>query len=78
MGDKNKMVEDFSKGDKVRYVPRHASGDVNHEDCQNGVVSSTNDEWVFVKYDNLDCVMITGDEPYTAQATDPSDLVRWG
>jgi hypothetical protein len=28
-----------------------------------------------VKYDNLDCKMVTGDEPYTAQATDPNDLI---
>ena len=65
---------DFKKGQRVRYVPRHAHGDENHEDCQEGAVSSTNDRWVFVKYDNLDCRMITGDEPYTAQATDPNDL----
>ena len=70
------MPEDFSKGDHVRYVPRHADGDQNHKDCQNGVVSSTNEKWVFVKYDNLMCTMVTGDEPYTAQATDPNDLVR--
>ena len=69
---------DFSKGERVRYLPLHADGDIRHEDCQNGVVSSTNDRWVFVKYDNLDCVMVTGDEPYTAQATDPNQLVKWG
>jgi len=70
-------LEDCFKGDRVRYIPHHAKGDVNHKDCQTGVVSSKNDTWVFVKYDNLDCRMITGDEPYTAQATDPKDLVRW-
>lgn len=68
---------DFKKGQQVTYVPHHANGDTDHEDCQRGVVSSTNDSWVFVKYNNLDCVMITGDEPYTAAATDPNDLVRW-
>lgn len=37
-----KVVSDFKKGMKVRYVPMHAAGDLNHKDCQNGVVSSTN------------------------------------
>jgi hypothetical protein len=69
-----KKTSDFKKGQRVRYVPRHAEGDENHKDCQEGAVSSTNDSWVFVKYDNLDCRMLTGDEPYTAQATDPNDL----
>lgn len=69
-------VTDFRKGMRVMYVPDHAKGILTHKDCNVGVVSSKNDEWVFVKYDNLDCVMITGDEPYTAQATSPRNLVR--
>jgi len=66
---------DFKKGDQVLYVPYHAHGNRQHKDCQKGVVSSTNDENVFVKYNNLMCIMTTGDEPYTAQATRPEDLV---
>ena len=70
-------VDDFEKGQRVLYVPRHAHGDFGHPDCARGVVSSTNDHWVFVKYDNLECRhMITGNEPYTAQATDPGDLIH--
>ncbi len=68
-------TDNFDKGNLVRYVPSHAGGDKNHDDCQDGVVSSINGEYVFVKYDNLMCTMITGDEPYTAQATSPDDLV---
>ena len=68
-------TSDFKKGMKVRYVPTHANGDTKHKDCENGVVSSVNDKWVFVKYNNLMCIMTTGDEPYTAQATDPTELV---
>jgi len=68
----------FKKGMRVRYIPIHANGNIRHEDCENGVVSSTNDQWVFVKYDNLDCKMVTGDEPYTAQATCPDDLAIMG
>ena len=67
---------DYKKGDKVRYVPNHANGDVHHKDCQNGVVSSTNERFVFVKYDNAMCTMTTGDEPYTAQATKRENLVE--
>ena len=70
-------LEDCFKGERVRYIPHHAHGDANHPDCQSGVISSTNDKWVFVKYDNLVCTMTTGDEPYTAQATDPNDLAKW-
>ena len=72
------VTDDFKKGMLVRYVPTHAHGDVNHPDCQNGVVSSTNSRFVFVKYDNAVGVMVTGDEPYTSQATEPDDLVYRG
>jgi len=68
-------ANEFKKGWRVRYVPLHADGNLNHPDCQDGVVSSTNDKFVFVKYDNLMGIMITGDEPYTAQATDPDYLI---
>lgn len=71
----NKTLADFAKGDLVRYIPSHAEGNKDHPDCENGVVSSTNDKYVFVKYDNKMCIMTTGDEPYTAQATDPEDLI---
>jgi len=73
----DKATTDFQKGMRVRYVPAHAFADVEHKDCQNGVVSSTNARFVFVKYDNAMGIMVTGDEPYTAQATNPSDLVKW-
>jgi hypothetical protein len=70
---------DFKKGDKVTYIPSHARDTFNkrgsHPDIENGVVSSTNEKFVFVKYDNAACKMVTGDEPYTSQATKPEDLV---
>lgn len=66
---------EFKKGDRVRYIPTHASNDSSHKDCEDGVVSSINDKFVFVKYDNNMCIMTTGDEPYTAAATDPNDLI---
>ena len=67
-------LEDFHKGMRVMYLPNHANGDKNHKDRQYGVVSSKNDTYVFVKYDCLACQMVTGDEPYTAQATLPKNL----
>ena len=60
-------TNDFKKGYRVKYTP-------NYGDPEYGVVSSTNHRYVFVKYDNADCVMTTGDEPYTAQATLPNWL----
>ena len=70
-----KQTRDFKKGQRVRYIPAHAEGDISHPDCNNGVVSSINDKWVFVKYDTPDLVMRSGDEPYTAAATSPKDLI---
>jgi len=67
---------DFDHGDKVRYIPFHAYGDVKHKDCENGVVSSVNSHFVFVKYNNAMCIMTTGDEAYTAAATKPEDLIK--
>ena len=69
-------IADFKKGDLVLYIPNHAGGDVCHDNCQRGVVSSTNDAWVFVKYDNMACIMKTGNEPYIAQATSPDNLTK--
>ncbi|KKK77026.1 hypothetical protein LCGC14_2857760 [marine sediment metagenome] len=69
-----RKTANFKKGQRVLYVPLHAQGDIKHQDCERGVVSSTNDRVVFVKYDNQMCIMATGDEPYTAQATEPDDL----
>ncbi len=71
-----KVADDYKHGDLVRYIPNHANGDATHPDCQNGVVSSTNEHFVFVKYDCPACTMFTGDEPFTAQATKRENLVR--
>lgn len=68
-GIERKMkLEDCKKGKRVMYVPQFAR--------ETGVVSSTNDMVAFVKYDNAEQEMVTGDEPYTAQATDPEDLME--
>jgi len=42
--------KEFLVGDKVTYVPRHAKGDASHPDCEEGIVTSMNDKFVFVEY----------------------------
>jgi len=73
---RKKREDLFKKGDRVRYVPDHAEGNINSPFCEDGAVSSVGEAFVFVKYDNNVCVMVTGDEPYTAAATNPRDLVK--
>jgi len=69
------QLSDFKKGQRVKYIPTHAFGNSKHPDCENGVVSSVNNKYVFVKYDNAVMIMKTGDEDYTAQATSPENLI---
>jgi hypothetical protein len=59
---------DFTPGDTVLYVPNHAHGDKTHPDCELGVVTSTNDVNVFVRYNGRT----------QSQATSPDDLIRSG
>ena len=40
----------FKEGENVRYVPYHAHGDIRHKDCENGIVTSVNDYYVFVDF----------------------------
>jgi hypothetical protein len=80
MSDEQKYLRKYARGNWVRYIPGHAKGDMHHKDCEDGVVSSVSDDGtiVFVKYDNASCTMTTGEEPYTAQATDYYDLKFMG
>jgi hypothetical protein len=70
----------FPKGMRVIYIPTHAHGDSTHKDCQHGVVKKAGNPTLVL----YDCAavphMTTGDEPYTAQATDVTDLIPeiWG
>lgn len=60
-------LDEARPGMNVRYVPAHANGDLAHPDCENGVVTSTNHRFVFVRFNprNLNGI-----------ACDPDDLVR--
>ena len=59
--------EIFKPGDHVIYIPGHAGGDPNHPECERGVVTSTNDKNVFVRFGTVN-----------SQACDPGDLVHAG
>jgi len=63
---------DFKPGDKVIYIPGIAHGDLQHEACERGVVSSTNAVNVFVRYYR------NGVLQATAESTSPEDLVFEG
>jgi hypothetical protein len=56
---------------RVAYVPAHAEWDRSAIEC--GTVSSTNDKYVFVKFDKQ--LVKFGWEGTTSQACDPNDLV---
>lgn len=45
---------EFMPGDRVRYVPHHARGDLNHPDCEDGTVKRVGRHagTVFVIYDD--------------------------
>lgn len=64
-------TDNFKQGDSVIYLPRHAKGDLEHKDRENGIVSNVNDRFVFVKYSRPGCDI----ESMTAKATDPDDLI---
>lgn len=61
---------DFTNGEQVRYVPAHADGDENHSDVECGYVNSSNDTYVFVRYER------NGILQQTSQATSPTDLIK--
>jgi hypothetical protein len=61
-----RVLQKSDVGSKVTYVPNHANGNAQHEDCEGGTIASWNSHYVFVNYG-------TG----TNKATSARDLV-WG
>jgi hypothetical protein len=61
----------FSRGQRVKYIRPFCESEY-------GVVSSTNQDYVFVKYDKPWLCLIDANAPYTAKATRPEDLTRLG
>ncbi len=37
-------------GEAVIYVPYHTKGDRNHPDCREGVITSVNKKFIFVRF----------------------------
>ena len=58
-------LSDFARGDRVRYVPYHAQGNVRHQDCENGIVTSVSESFVFVRF-----------KGETSEACKPDQLVK--
>ena len=50
-GDHSELSQ-FIVGKKVRYIPYKAFGDIQHPDCEDGIITSTNDTHVFVRFGN--------------------------
>jgi hypothetical protein len=61
---------DFKEWDRVIYIPPQANGDYNHKDCENGVVHSVSDKYVFVRY------IHHGTIENTSKATNPDLLIK--
>lgn len=68
----NHPIEFFIPGRRVRYVPGHALGPYDDEQCEDGTVSSHNGKNVFVKFDKQ--VRKFGWEGTTAQSCSLVDL----
>lgn len=49
MNDYN-PIDSFNEHDTVKYVPAHANQNINHCDVEDGIVTSKNDTYVFVKF----------------------------
>jgi len=65
---------DFVAQERVAYIPTHAHGDIGHKDVEYGRVSSTNEKFVFVRFDKT--VARLGWEGTTSQSCRPEDLVK--
>jgi len=68
----NNSIEQFKLNDRVIYIPRHVGKDRSHPDCRRGSVSSVNDHYVFVRFDEQ--VSKLGWEGTTAQGCRPDQL----
>lgn len=44
--------EEFPVGMRVLYIPNHAHGNIGHHDVEVGVVTSSNESYVFVQFDH--------------------------
>lgn len=54
-------LEDLNVGDLVTYYPAHSMYNPMHKDVENGIVSSKNESYVFVRYIRFGRLMQTGE-----------------
>ena len=66
-------INHATPGIRVAYVPGHAFGDMTHPDVEHGIVSSSNDKNVFVKFN--EALSRFGWDGATSQSCCPEDLV---
>lgn len=50
MKETRDSIDDLRPGTQVIYAPSHAEGDETHPDCEEGFVTSYNDEFVFCRF----------------------------
>ena len=43
-------IDHWQPGMRAVYVPRHANGNLQHPDVEQGIVTSVNNQWVFVRF----------------------------
>jgi hypothetical protein len=46
------MNKEFEPNTPVLYVPYHANGNKKHKDVERGIVTGSNEEYVFVRFEN--------------------------
>ena len=51
----------FEQNDFVIYIPNHAKNDPGHKDCEQGIVSSVRNGFVFVTYVRTDMLQQTSE-----------------
>jgi hypothetical protein len=47
------MIEKITNKDigrKIKYIPYHAFGDINHKDCEEGTITSFNENYIFATF----------------------------
>lgn len=66
-GDNRTKETVYAPGDRVRYVPYHAHGDVTHRDCEDGIVSSIN---------HVGTIFVRFGQRTTSQGCLPDQLVK--
>lgn len=70
------MIEQFSRGEQIAYIPMHAKGNIDHPDVEFGFVTSQKGNTVFCRYwrkHNIGVLRTTANSEGT-----PADmLIRW-